>query len=337
MVDGGGRGSRTTRRAFLHGLAAGAAAGALGSRAWAEKRPDPIVRLGGGGREDDGLSRVARVVCERVMPVRVVHRPLLRDCLHEALKALSGQSTPEDAWHAFLQPDDLILIKFNQSAAYRLGTTPPLALELLGSLTASGWDPRRIVVLESGQDGRGAIRRTRRADLRWQGREVEFGQCGKDSFVAALDEATAIINAPFLKTHHLATMTSCLKNLSHGLIRRPARFHSNGCDPAIGEIAAHPEIRNKLRINVVNALRVVYDDRPDLNGSGIHPASTLLVGVDPVACDAVGFGLLNEIRSLRGLGPLLSVAAIPRQLTTADRLGVGRADIERIRENRIDV
>src|SRR6185369_5735245 len=85
---------------------------------------------------------------------------------------------------------------------------------------------------------------------------VDFG-CGTESFVAALDRVTAMINVPFYKTHHLAGMTGCLKNLSHGLIRRPSRFHANGCDPAIGRIAASAPVRRRMRLHIVNALRIV--------------------------------------------------------------------------------
>ena len=51
-------------------------------------------------------------------------------------------------------------------------------------------------------------------------------------------------------------------------------------------------------------------------------------GADPVACDAVGYGLLNEVRSLKGMEPLLSSARLPAQLVTAASLGVGHADRE---------
>ena len=168
------------------------------------------------------------------------------------------------------------------------------------------------------------------ADLRWQGTEVEFGASGKDSFSAALDQATATINVPFLKTHHLAPMTCCLKNLSHGLIRHPARFHENGCDPAIAEIVASPQIKGKLRLHIVNAVRVVFNNGPGTTEKNVHGAGMLLFATDPVACDAAGYAILNAVRTGRGLAPLLPQARMPRQLVTASRLGIGDADASRI-------
>lgn len=242
-----------------------------------------------------------------------------------------------DAWHRLLRPDDTILLKFNQSAAERLGTTPPLARELVLSLQSAGWRPEQIMVLEVGGDDLRLVRQTRPADLRWQGEEVHFGVSGRDSFIAALDQATAVINIPFLKTHHLATMTGCLKNLSHGLIRHPSRFHAAGCDPAIAEIVASQPLRSRLRLNVLNAMKVVYNGGPEAGAADIHAAGELLLSRDPVACDALGFGILNEIRALHGLNPLLPGAAIPKFLASAARMGIGHADAERVQATLITI
>lgn len=275
-------------------------------------------------------SRVVRVVAPDIMPVQVVHRPILKDAITEGLKTLTGEERVADAWHRLLKPDDVILIKFNQSAADRLGTTPAVAEELTSSLMQAGWGPDKLVLLEAPNSGTGALKDTRRPDLRWQGTVVDFGRSGRDAFIAALDQATAIINVPFIKTHSLATMTGCLKNLSHGLIRHPAKFHGGGCDPAIAEIVASRPIRSRLRLNIVNGLRVVFDGGSEAESDAIETAGTLLFGTDAVACDAVGFGIINEIRSLRGLSPLLPGAAMPRQLATAQQLGLGISDMERI-------
>jgi hypothetical protein len=59
-------------------------------------------------------------------------------------------------------------------------------------------------------------------------------------------------------------------------------------------------------------------------------AGILLFGQDPVACDAVGYGILNEIRALRNLKPLLPAARVPPQLATAHRLGLGQYDSESV-------
>lgn len=317
----------TTRRGFLGKLAAGAAAAGISGLPRALAGANSPARL----VAPAGLSRVVRTVSEGIITAQVVHRTILRDTLAEGLRILTGHERVADAWNSLFEPKDVILLKFNQSAADRLGTSPALAEVLVESLTASGFAPERLMLLEV-PDWEGATqRRTRGADMRWQGSAVKFGSSGEDVFLAALDQATAIINVPFVKTHSLATMTGCLKNLSHGLIRHPARFHAGGCDPAIAEINASPEIRRKLRLNIVNGLRVVFEGGSDADPKWIDAPGTLLLGTDPVACDSVGYGILNEVRSVRGLPPLLPKAALPRQLQSAERLGVGFADAERIK------
>ncbi len=305
---------------------------------------DPTIllgqaKLGGDARPRANakppISRVVRVVSERVLPVRVVQPALLEDCIRLGLCTFTHEEDVRDAWHRILSPDDLILVKFSRSGAEQIGTNPPMVTELLRSLAAAGWDLDKIMVLEAGP-GASLVRKTRPADQRWQGTKVTFGKSGSDSFIAALEEATAVVNVPFLKAHHRATMTGCLKNLSHGLIRHPARFHANGCDPAIGEIVASEPIRSKLKLNIVNALRVPFDRGPEAGEGEMHSTGTLLVGTDPAACDAAGYALLNEVRSLHELGPLLPGAALPRQLATAARLGLGRVDAEQIDIQRVD-
>lgn len=324
--------SATSRREFLRaavGAAAGWGAGLGATSALCGK--DALTQRGSAGALRRTMTaRVVHVSSAKMMPVRVVQRTILRDALSEGMKLLTGEQRAEDAWRRFLAPDDVILVKFNGSCADKLGTSEAMAVQIAESLTGAGFSPRQVMLLEAPPDESAALRSFRKSDLRWQGRVVRFGVSGADQFIAALNEATAIINVPFLKTHQLATMSGCLKNLSHGLIRRPARFHADGCNPAIGEIVATSEIRNKLRLNVVNAVRVVFDGGPDATDDAMHTSGTLLLGQDPVACDAVGYGLLNEIRAERRLGPILAEAAIPSQLQTAHRLGIGEADIERI-------
>lgn len=318
------------RRAFLkHALGAAAALAIGGPRSLALGADKPATSAPAPLATAPAKARVVQVADHRMLPVRVVQRPFVRDYLMEGLRLFTGTTTIADAWHRILKPDDVVLVKFNASGARQIGTSEAVASELVKLLIESGWKPEQLMLIEE-VGGLSRARKTRRPDLRWQGRVVEFGASGRDTFVAALDEATAIINVPFLKTHHLATMTCCLKNLSHGLIRHPSRFHGNGCDPAIGEIAASEPIRSKLKFNIVNGLRVPFDRGAEAGAKDMAPQGILLFGEDPVACDAAGYGILNEIRALRELKPLLPAAGVPPQLVTAHRLGLGQYDSESV-------
>jgi len=273
--------------------------------------------------------RVIRLTSEHVLPARIPQLPLLRDALVTGLRNLTNTHTEEEAWHTMLDADDVVLLKFNQSGRTRLQTTPAMATVLIESLVRSGWGPDHLIVVEAGDD-HARIGKTRPPDCRWQGQSVHFGRSGADTFTASLDQATAIVNVPFLKTHPRSVMTGCLKNLSHGLIRHPARFHANGCDPAIGEIVASSPIRSRLRLNVVNALRVPFEAGDDAGERRLHTFGGLLLTRDPVAGDAAGFSILNEIRGLQKLPPLLPHARVPAYLLSASKLGLGEYDAANI-------
>jgi len=320
----------TPRRAFLKRTLGAAAAFAIGGPPSLEVRADgPATSAPSRVAATVVKARVVQVTDHRILPVRIVQRAFVRNYLIEGLRLFTGEESISDAWRRILAPDDVVLVKFNASGAKQIGTSEAVAAELVKLLVESGWKPEQLMLIEE-IGGLSKARKTRAPDLRWQDRVVEFGDSGRDTFMAALDEATAIINVPFLKTHHLATMTCCLKNLSHGLIRHPSRFHGHGCDPAIGEIAASEPIRSKLKFNIVNGLRIPFDRGPEAGTKDMAVAGILLFGQDPVACDAVGYGILNEIRALRNLKPLLPAARIPPQLATAHRLGLGQYDSESV-------
>jgi hypothetical protein len=308
-------------RATLYAAAGFSAKGSLAALGQAPGAPHGGPRLPIAGVR----PRVLRVQSRKLVYGRQVRPLLVRRALEVGLCGVTRENDVRDAWRHFLRADDIVMIKFNQSGASTLGTTSPVADEIVGSLIRAGWPPKQLMPVEA--DGWNATGHgTRVPDLRWQGKEIDFGRSGKDSFLAALDEATAIINVPFLKTHHLATMTCCLKNLSHGLIRNPARFHEGGCDPAIAEIVNSPPIRTRIRLNIVNALRVMYDGGPEPKEKNIEGCGEIVFGMDPVACDSVAYGILNAARSLHNLGPLMAGARMPSQLRSASRLGLGVAD-----------
>jgi uncharacterized protein (DUF362 family) len=156
-------------------------------------------------------------------------------------------------------------------------------------------------------------------------RETDFGS-GSDRFAAVLDQVTALISVPFLKTHNIATMTCCLKNLSHGLIKHPGRYHSGGCSPFIADIVAAPAIRAKLKLCVVDALRVVHDGGPSVVIGGVKDSGLLLVSKDPVATDTVGFSILSDLRFKNGLSALRFPTSERNYLRLAAERGLGAAE-----------
>ncbi len=252
-----------------------------------------------------------------------VHRNLLGEVLDKILTSLTGTSTVEQAWRTILKPDDVIGLKFNRSGQAVIGTTGVVAEVLIESIVQAGWDPSRIVCIELPPEAAAKID-TKAARQGYDPRPINFGS-GTDQFAAVLNQVTALISVPFLKTHNIAGLTCSLKNLSHGLIKHPARYHKNGCSPYIADIVAAAPIRSKLRLCLVDALRPVYDGGPKANATTISDEGVLLASIDPVATDAVALTVLNETRGRRGLGQVADTAAEIGYLAAAHERGLGIA------------
>lgn len=252
---------------------------------------------------------------------------LLGELFEEGLRVITNQPSPGDAWHKILDRDDIVGIKFNHVGFEALGTTLPLAIQLVESLKRADFPPERIVLIEVPHHLCRQLK-TRPCPFGYSGKAVDFGS-GQEELVAVLQEVTAIINVPFLKTHNIAGMTGCLKNLSHALVRRPGLYHANGCDPFIGDILNIPLIRDKLRLHVVNALRAVFNGGPQILPEYRWTHGGLIVSRDPVAADMVGLDILNNRRAEAGL-PLIGQGYRVPYIRHAATLGLGTDDQDRI-------
>lgn len=252
-----------------------------------------------------------------------VHRIVFGEMLDKALTSLTGQVTISEAWRSFLRADDVVGLKFNRSGQQVIGTTDAVADIVISSLESAGISRSNIVLIEAPA---GAAQRngTLAARTGFATSETDF-ESGSDHFASVLDQVTALINIPFLKTHNLAGMTCALKNLSHGLVKHPARFHGNGCSPYIGDIVAAAPIRPRLRLSLVDALRVVYDGGPEARMESTEGVGILLASFDPVATDRVGLRVLNGIRRLHNISPIARSAEELPYLAAAHRRGLGIA------------
>ena len=269
------------------------------------------------------LVRLAKAVSSHTHAEGKPNLRLIEELLAGTLCELAGVRDVSSAWRAFLEPDDVIGLKFNRSGQEKLAEPPVVAELIVRSLLDAGWDRRQIVCIEA---PRGIDKQfgTTPAKIGFDREATDFGS-GADQFSLALHQVTALVNIPFLKTHNIATLTCALKNLSHGLIKHPARYHANGCAPFIADIVAADPIGSRLRLNLVDALHVVYEGGPDPANGSISTVGMLLACADPVATDTVGLSCLNRVRRQRGLCRLCGSADGVAYLAAAHRRGVGIA------------
>jgi hypothetical protein len=271
-------------------------------------------------------SRVIDVRSNSVLHATVVDRIALGEMLDHGMQALTGAATSNDGWQAVLGSAKQIVVKFNSVGARAINTNEPMARLIVNRLTSAGYAADAITLVEA------PAFLTKELGLRLQvrgwGASIPVGE-GREALAQYLHDADAVINVPLLKTHQIAGMSGCMKNLSHALIRHPARYHANGCSPYVGQVIGSQEVSSRLKLNIVNALRVVVNGGPDAREEDIVGYGGVLLGFDPVAVDNVGLSILAVERQRRGL----TGGGEIRYLASAARMGLGRwraADIDRV-------
>ncbi len=125
-------------------------------------------------------------------------------------------------------------------------------------------------------------------------------------------------------------MSVCLKNW-YGAIHNPNKHHDDGCNPYIAHLAAFPLIRDKVRLTVIDAMAPQCHGGPGRQPRWSWPYNAVLTSTDPVAIDAVGSSIIEARRKEVGLDSLAKEKREPRYIAEAAKLGLGEADLARIR------
>lgn len=322
-----------TRRTVLKEI--GRASMALPAASWVRRAlgqpahdgllpPTPAMRPETDPIAPEIKSIVAHAQRDELVDEHKIHVMLLREMIDDCVRTVTGAARAADGWRRLLHADDVIGIKFNQVGFERLQTSDLMAEQLVTSLGEAGFAPERIMLIEAPESLARRLR-TRPRVFGFSGPEIDFGS-GKEQLSAVLQEVTAIINVPFLKTHNIAGMTGCLKNLSHSLIRHPSRYHANGCAPFVADIVGLEPIRTRLRLNIINAVRAVYRKGPDVLDDNVWNHCGLIASTDPVAADAVGIDVVNDHRALVGLPPVGNAHGQVAHVQDAAEKGIGTDD-----------
>lgn len=96
---------------------------------------------------------------------------------------------------------------------------------------------------------------------------------------------------------------------------------------AVAEIAAIPELEERLVLNFVSLERYQFIAGPFFNSIYTRSEPRLWVSSDPVALDRLLYDRMNAMRVLEGFP---EIQPLPRQLSFAASLGIGVYDRERI-------
>jgi uncharacterized protein (DUF362 family) len=266
----------------------------------------------------------------------------LPDALDIGMAGLTD-ATAGDSWASLFRPDDRIAIKLNCLSGPRLAPRPALVDAVVRALARAGVREEAIVLFDRTSrelERAGFPTRTAPGSHRCFGTDalkgggygveiLEHRSIGSLFTRILTEHATALVNVGVCKDHDLAGVSAGGKNL-YGLIHNPNRYHANACDPYVADLLDHPAVRTKLRLTVIDAGTAQCHGGPAYNSAYTFRAGRILLSRDPVAVDRIAWEMIEDERARRGMPSLVEDGREPRWLATAETLGLGTADRERI-------
>ncbi|MEI6613496.1 MAG: DUF362 domain-containing protein [Chrysiogenales bacterium] len=134
-----------------------------------------------------------------------------------------------------------------------------------------------------------------------------------------------VINIPAFKHHGGPFITMALKNLAFGSTTNCPRGHLFS-ERFISEVCAFPPLRDKVVLNIMDALRGQYDRGPAPAPQFVWPLERLYIATDPVAMDSVGFEVLLAKQVEAGRLATDKIDEVRKKhygLAVAENLGLG--------------
>jgi uncharacterized protein (DUF362 family) len=177
------------------------------------------------------------------------------------------------------------------------------------------------------------------------------------------EKLTKIINIPNIKDHGATGVTGCLKNIAYGGFSNVARTHFQGVSHTywfVGTLASVEPLRSRTVLQIMDGLRGVWHAGPfaGLLKYVFYPKQ-MLFGTDPVAIDRLLIDIIDDERKARGAISIWDrsekylkiddgqarfadpnvniIIREPGHVKYASTLGLGVADLKRIRVKEIEV
>jgi uncharacterized protein (DUF362 family) len=315
--------TRLTRRELALMLGAGALVGTAQGKTWKSSMRPGVV----------GLAEARTVLGKPLGPETA------RLAMAGALAASVGAESGVEAAAALFSPRDVVGIKVNCLAGKVLSPRVELVEALVDLIAEAGVDRGRIIVFERSNrelQRAGFTIRESGPPYRCVGTNNDYdrdpstsGAIGSCFARMVSTTCSALVSFGVVKDHDLSGVSAGMKNW-YGVIHNPNKYHDNGCDPYIADVARHPYIRNKLRLTVLDGVIAQCHGGPAFRQSGIFELGMVAASTDPVAADLWARREIESERARRGM-PTLEAAGRPvRFLASAAKAGLGIDDPERL-------
>jgi len=336
------------RRSFLQWMATwGAFLGsdlAVFSRVWGQAGSGAAAgQSSSGSVKPAAAGKTCRVVTVRNSAVLLgdnrVNSHAADQMVTEGMLRLTGESGADAAWKKLFSTGDVVGIKVNAMGGMPSATHTGVVDAIIAGLKKAGIRDENIIVWDRLTDElqkAGYVINRSGPGARCFGTDRDYdpypetaGSIGSCFSALVSSRCTALINVPVLKDHDLSGVSLGLKNF-YGAIHNPNKYHDHNCDPYIADLNTHPYLKDRLRLTICDGLSMQYNGGPAFKPQWNESFSTLIFGIDPVAVDRVGCGLIEEHRRERGLPSLRDAGRNPVHIATAAQRGLGVDDPARI-------
>ncbi len=308
-------------------------------------------------------GRVVEVINPEVVKEHhQVDSPLLREMMEKGMAELTGKTSLTEAWKMFISSDDVVGIKLNCLGGPLCYSRPEIVEEIIRGVRLAGvkedniivWDRRQWHMTMCGyQVNRSSpgvkyygpeVTRVGQEDMNGYDAEAYIESdivsrsplrlvrkpSTRSHFAEIMSrKVTKLINIPVLKDHRTAGVTLCLKNLGFGVVHNTARFHPAPYygAPIIADVCAHPIVRKKTVLHILDGLWAVWNGGPSATQSSTYASGRIFLGTDPVAIDQVCWQLIEAERKALGHPPIGGRA---HHIAATARKGLGINDPQRI-------
>jgi uncharacterized protein (DUF362 family) len=255
---------------------------------------------------------------------------------------LTRQKDMKSSFHFVFKESDKIGIKINTLGGKMISTRSEVSFSLASLLSNGGGDPNKIIIWdrtnselkESGYRlnmNRNGIKvfSTDSQGIGYTSNLVDHLNIGSLFSVIQAKMISSSISLAVLKDHGLAGVTAGMKNY-FGAIHNPNKYHDTNCNPYIAELMDTSLIKSKHKISILDGLTVQYHLGPSFHAKWASREGLIIFSFDPVAADFIGWQIIEDLRSQKGLPSLLEENREPAYLKTAETMGLGKASFEAI-------
>jgi uncharacterized protein (DUF362 family) len=267
------------------------------------------------------------------------HSDAAKIMVKKVVTTLAGESNIKKAWLKFIKPEDKIGIKINCLGTRFISSSKEIVFAVVNSLAEAGISKDQITIIDmfasnmrggrfEQQSAPGRVKIKAHRQHPYEKSWRVYGPA-KVKFSKLFLDFDSVINIPVIKDHDLAGVTCCMKNVTFGVVEKPHVNH-NIINEAIVHLWASDEIRNRVKINIVDGTSILYDGGPKANRRAMVSHQSIYATCDPVAMDAIAEELIEKLRFQNGLRTLLEVKRAAKFIQMAEQFGLGIANRTKI-------